>query len=61
MSDFLVGLGLVLVIEGLVFAAFPASAKRAVAAVLDTPDTALRVLGVGSAVVGLVVVWLIRG
>lgn len=61
MSDFLVGLGLVLVIEGLVFAAFPASAKRAVAAVLDTPDTALRVLGLGSAVVGLVVVWLIRG
>jgi uncharacterized protein YjeT (DUF2065 family) len=61
MSDFLVGLGLVLVIEGLVFAAFPASAKRAVASVLDTPDTALRVLGVGSAVVGLVVVWLIRG
>ncbi len=31
MSDFLAALGLVFVIEGLVFAAFPAAAKRAMA------------------------------
>jgi len=60
MTDFLAALGLVFMIEGLVFAAFPAQAKRAMASVLETPDTALRVIGIGSAVVGLIVVWLAR-
>ena len=61
MADFLAALGLVFVIEGLVFAAFPAHAKRAMASVLETPDGSLRVIGIGSAVVGLIVVWLVRG
>jgi uncharacterized protein len=61
MSDFLVAFGLVFVIEGIVFAAFPESAKRAVTAVLETPDSMLRILGLASAVVGLLLVWLIRG
>jgi uncharacterized protein YjeT (DUF2065 family) len=61
MSDFLVALGLVFVIEGIVFAAFPESAKRAVTAVLETPDSMLRIVGLASAVVGLLLVWLIRG
>ena len=60
MTDFLAALGLVFMIEGLVFAAFPAQAKRAMASVLETPETALRVIGLGSAVVGLIVVWLAR-
>jgi uncharacterized protein len=61
MSDFLAAVGLVFVIEGLVFAAFPAQAKRAMASVLDTQDTSLRVIGIGSAFIGLIVVWLMRG
>ena len=61
MEDFLAALGLVFVIEGLVFAAFPGHAKRAMATVVETPETSLRVIGIGSAVVGLVVVWLVRG
>jgi uncharacterized protein YjeT (DUF2065 family) len=61
MSDFLAALGLVFVIEGLVFAAFPGPAKRAMESVLGTPDTSLRAIGIGSAVIGLVVVWLARG
>lgn len=60
MSDFLVALGLVFVIEGLVFAAFPNHAKRAMAAVMDTSDPSLRVVGIGAAIVGLIVVWLAR-
>ena len=60
MSDFLVALGLVFVIEGLVFAAFPGSAKRALTAVLETADLPLRLMGIGSAVVGLIIVWLAR-
>jgi uncharacterized protein YjeT (DUF2065 family) len=60
MTDFLAALGLVFVIEGLVFAAFPGQAKRAMQSVLDTPDALLRVIGIGSAVVGLILVWLVR-
>ena len=61
MSDFLVALGLVFVIEGLIFAAFPGSAKKAMAAVLETPDSVLRIVGIVSAVIGVVLVWLVRG
>jgi uncharacterized protein len=61
MSDFLAALGLVFVIEGLIFAAFPEAAKKAMASVLETPDITLRVIGIGSAVVGLILVWLVRG
>ena len=60
MSDFLAALGLVFVIEGLLFAALPAQAKRAVMSVLETPETTLRVIGLGSALVGLGLVWLAR-
>ena len=61
MSDFLVAFGLVFVIEGLVFAAFPGSAKRAMTSVMETPDMPLRIIGIGSAIFGLVLVWLVRG
>jgi uncharacterized protein YjeT (DUF2065 family) len=61
MSDFLVAIGLVFAIEGILFAAFPAMVKRAIAHVLETPDTTLRLIGIVSAVVGVVVVWLVRG
>ena len=61
MSDFLAAFGLVFVIEGLVFAAFPGPAKRAMASVVETPDMTLRAIGIGSAVVGLILVWLVRG
>ena len=61
MSDFLVALGLVFAIEGLVFAAFPAMTKRAMAHVLETPDSVLRIVGVVCAVIGVVLVWLVRG
>jgi uncharacterized protein len=60
MSDFLAALGLVFVIEGLIFAAFPEAAKRAMTTVLQTPDASLRLVGIGSAIVGLILVWLVR-
>jgi uncharacterized protein len=61
MSDFVVALGLVFVIEGLVFAAFPEATRRAIAAVLDTPDQALRLIGLLSAMFGIALIWLTRG
>jgi uncharacterized protein YjeT (DUF2065 family) len=61
MSEFVVALGLVFVIEGLAFAAFPARARRAVAAVLETPDQALRLIGLLSAMFGIAIIWFMRG
>jgi uncharacterized protein YjeT (DUF2065 family) len=61
MSDFLAALGLVFVIEGLIFAAFPDAAKKAMSSVMETADLSLRLIGLGSAIVGLALVWLVRG
>jgi len=61
MSDFLAAIGLFFVIEGLIFAAFPHLAKRAIAAGLEQPDGRLRTTGLVSAFVGIVIVWWVRG
>jgi hypothetical protein len=60
MRDFIVAFGLVFVIEGLVFAAFPGTAKRAVEAITETPEPVLRLIGLGSAIGGLIVIWYLR-
>lgn len=60
MSDFLAALGLVFVIEGLIFAAFPGHAKKAMLSVMQTSDASLRMVGLVAAVIGVVVVWLVR-
>jgi uncharacterized protein YjeT (DUF2065 family) len=61
MSDFLVALGLVFVLEGLLFAALPGWTRRAMVSVMETPDTALRMIGVASALAGILLIWAIRG
>jgi uncharacterized protein len=60
MTDFLAALGLVLAIEGILLAAFPGGTKRAMAATLETPDSRLRIAGLVSALIGVVIVWLVR-
>jgi uncharacterized protein YjeT (DUF2065 family) len=61
MAQLIVAIGLVLVIEGLLFAAFPAAAKRLAATALETPEASLRVAGIVSAVLGILIIWLVRG
>jgi uncharacterized protein len=61
MSDFLAALGLVFVIEGILLAAFPGGAKRTMASVMELADGSLRIAGIIAAVVGVAIVWLIRG
>ena len=48
MTQFIVAIGLVLVIEGLLFAAFPGFARRLAATALESPEMSLRVAGVGA-------------
>ncbi|MEL7029772.1 MAG: DUF2065 domain-containing protein [Pseudomonadota bacterium] len=60
MSDFLTALGLVLVIEGALYALFPTPMRKVATQVLAQPDNALRTAGLISAAVGFIVVWLVR-
>jgi uncharacterized protein YjeT (DUF2065 family) len=59
-ADFLIGVGVLFVIEGLMFAASPAWMRRAMKSALATPDNVLRGIGIGSAVAGLLLIWIIR-
>lgn len=61
MTDLWTAIGLVFMIEGIIYAAFPVTMKRMVVTILTLPTTAMRIAGLLSAVFGLVVVWLIRG
>lgn len=61
MTDFLAALGLVLVIEGVVSAAFPNVTRAAMMTAAQTPSAKLRVVGLVSAVIGIAIVWFVRG
>jgi len=61
MSDLLVALGLVLVIEGSLYALFPETMKRAIVTLVQSPADALRMGGAASVVAGVALVWLMRG
>ena len=61
MTDFLVALALILVIEGAVYALFPEGMKRLMMRVIDEPPATLRTIGLAAALVGVAVVWLLRG
>ncbi len=61
MSDLLLALALMFALEGLAFAAFPGAMKRAMRDAAETPEQALRLIGFVCAVIGIVVVWALRG
>ena len=61
MQDFLVGLAFVLVIEGLIYALFPAILRRMALEVQNIPESVLRMFGVGALAIGVFAVWLLRG
>lgn len=61
MTDFLVALGLVLVIEGLLLAAVPNRIRDALEAMRITPETTLRTIGLCAAALGVATVWMVRG
>lgn len=54
-------LGLVLAVEGALYAAFPRVMRRALEALGTQPDQALRVGGLLALVTGVVIVWMVRG
>jgi len=61
LSDFLVAIGLMAVLEGLLYAAAPSLMRRGIQQLLAAPDFWLRTGGVVAMAVGVSIVWAVRG
>lgn len=61
MTEFLSALALAIVIEGLLYAAFPEQMKRMLASIQLLPASTIRAVALGCAAAGLVLLWGIRG
>jgi len=60
-EEILIAIGLVFVIEGLVYSLFPGGIKKMAVEVLQIPESTLRAFGLGAMAAGVVIVWLIKG
>ena len=60
LSDFLAALGLLLVLEGIAPFLYPQGVKRTLARLLQLQDRELRYVGLGSMLVGVVILFLVR-
>ena len=54
-------LGLAIAIEGIVYALFPEAMKRMMAMVMVQPTGSIRGAGIGAAVAGVFILWLVQG
>jgi hypothetical protein len=61
MRDVGTAVGLILALEGALYALFPDLMKRMASQVLQSPGDTLRVVGVISVALGVALVWLVRG
>jgi len=61
MSDLIVAVGLVLALEGTLYALSPGGMKTMMRNALELPDHVLRYAGVGALAIGVAVVWAVRG
>ncbi|MCC3862163.1 DUF2065 domain-containing protein [Pseudemcibacter aquimaris] len=60
MTDIIIAIGLVLVIEGLLYALFPNNMKRMMAMALEQPAESLRNAGLIAAIIGIAIIYLIK-
>ncbi|MBS1166560.1 DUF2065 domain-containing protein [Pleomorphomonas oryzae] len=61
MNDFLVAVGLMAVLEGLLYAAAPSLMRKGIRQMLEASDFWLRTGGVAAMAAGVAVVWAVRG
>lgn len=61
MDDLAVAIGLVLVIEGLLWALAPRFGRKLLAATAEVPESSLRLAGALAVAAGVFLVWMIRG
>jgi len=61
LNDFLSALGLMLVLEGLLYGGLPGLVKRMAADIMHVPEGVMRVIGLMVMAFGVFIVWLVRG
>jgi uncharacterized protein YjeT (DUF2065 family) len=61
MWDLITALGLVLAVEGILFAAFPDAIRRAMSEASQSPRDRMRAVGIVCAIIGIAIIWLVRG
>ena len=60
MRELLIAIGLVFVIEGLIYTLFPGQMKRMLLQLMALPEQQLRSVGLVMAAIGVVCVWLLK-
>jgi uncharacterized protein YjeT (DUF2065 family) len=60
MSDFICLIGMVMIVEGLPYFAFPEKIKQWLVKLIETPDPSLRRMGLALMMVGLLLIWVGR-
>ena len=61
MSDLAVAFGLVLVIEGSLWALAPRLGRKLLEATAEVPETSLRLAGTLAVAAGVLLIWIMRG
>lgn len=56
----LIGVGLILVVEGLVYAIFPEGMRKLLVRMVDVPVSSLRSGGLVAAIAGLGILWVMK-
>jgi hypothetical protein len=54
------GLGMMLVLEGLLYAGFPGSLRRLASRLPEIGDNTLRIFGIIAMMIGIALIWLVR-
>ena len=60
LSDLVVAVGLMIVLEGALYALFPDSMKKIMQQVIGMPSPGLRKYGMFAVVTGFIIVWMVR-
>ena len=60
MSEVVTAVGLVFVLEGLIYAIWPGGMKQMMAMMQDTPEETMRTTGLVAIAIGVGIVWLAR-
>ena len=60
MNEFFVAIGLLFVIEGLLYSMFPDQMKNMMQKMKDVPSSSLRAGGLFFALIGFIIVWIIK-
>ncbi len=56
----LTGVGMMLVLEGLIYAGFPGSLRKLASRLPEIGDSTLRIFGIIAMMIGIAIIWLVR-